>query len=132
MLFKRIISAIFLLIFICQTFDKNFISKLIEPIFKKRTIGTFSKEEFVANKNNIWSKCWNLNKNLPTDRMHPKDYPDQQAVFRAILKKDFEKSGGFKPIGYIEGELFSSSKGGSNEEGTILKDLRCFFNIIRC
>jgi hypothetical protein len=26
MLFKRIISAIFLLIFICQTFDKNFIS----------------------------------------------------------------------------------------------------------
>lgn len=83
-------------------FDKNFIGKLIAPIVNENIIGTFSKEEYVLNKNNIWSKCWNINKRLPFDRMHPINYPDQQPVFRAILKVEFDKAGGFLPIGYID------------------------------
>lgn len=83
-------------------FDKKFIEKLIMPIFNKKTMGTFSKEEYVLNKNNLWSKCWNINKKLPYDRMHSLNYPDEQNVFRAILKKEFLKAGGFQPIGYID------------------------------
>lgn len=83
-------------------FDKKFIEKLIIPILNEKIIGTFSKEEYVLNKNNLWSKCWNINKKLPYDRMHPLNYPDEQNVFRAILKKDFLKAGGFQPIGYID------------------------------
>ncbi|KKU10546.1 MAG: hypothetical protein UX13_C0009G0008 [Candidatus Woesebacteria bacterium GW2011_GWB1_45_5] len=86
-----------------MTFDKNFIRKLIEPIEKGVAIGTFSREEFLANKDNIWAVCWNLNRGLPKDRMHPKGYPDRQPVFRAILKKEFEKAGGFdERAGYTD------------------------------
>jgi len=82
-----------------MTFDKNFIKDLIKPIQKKETIGTFSKKELVSNKDNVWSTCWNINRNLPEDRMIPQDYPDQAPVFRAILKEEFDKVGGFDTTG---------------------------------
>ncbi len=85
-----------------MTFDKDFIKKLVKPIIDGKVLGTFSKDEYILNKDNIWSKCWNLNKNLPLEKMHPDDYPDEQPIFRAILKKEFLKSGGFDPIGYID------------------------------
>lgn len=94
-----------------MTFDKNFLENLILPIIKGEVIGTFSKDEFVLNKENVWSNCWNLNKDLPEDKMHHKNYPDEQKVFRAILKKEFLKSGGFKPIGYIDDYTVSENLG---------------------
>lgn len=92
-------------------FDPEFISKLVEPIIQKKAIGTFSKEEFVLNKDNIWSKCWNINKGLPVNRMHGRDYPRQQAVFRAILKSEFDKAGGFGAIGYIDDHTIAEKLG---------------------
>ena len=86
-----------------MTFDKDFVKKLIEPIEKGRAIGTFSKEEYLANKDNAWAISWNLNRGLPKDRMHPRNYPDTQSVFRAILKKEFEKADGFdEKTGYTD------------------------------
>ena len=82
-----------------MTFDKNFIKDLVKPIIDGKTIGTFSKNEMVKNKDNIWSNCWNVNKNLPKDRMIPKDYPNEAPVFRAILKKEFERVDGFETSG---------------------------------
>ena len=90
-----------------MTFDKKFIEMLTKPIRAGKTIGTFSKNEMVLNKKNIWSKCWNINKRLPFDRMHPKNYPDTQPVFRAILKKEFLRVGGFDTIGYIDDHTLS-------------------------
>ncbi len=92
-------------------FDKNFLKELIEPISKTKIIGTFSKQELVLNKDNIWSKCWNINKNISTNRMHPKNYPDTQSVFRAILKSEFLKTSGFKPIGYVDDYTLSEQLG---------------------
>lgn len=80
-------------------FDRNFISDLVRPILDNRTIGTFSKNEMVANTNNLWSICWNINRNLPESRMIPLDYPNEAPVFRAILKKEFDKVGGFEATG---------------------------------
>jgi len=37
-----------------MTFDKNFIKDLVKPIVEGKTIGTFSKNEMVKNRNNIW------------------------------------------------------------------------------
>ena len=82
-----------------MTFDKNFIKDLVTPILKGKTIGTFSKNEMNANKNNIWSVCWNINRNWPIDRLVPLDYPDQAPVFRAIAKYEFDKVGGFNTTG---------------------------------
>ena len=94
-----------------MTFDKNFIEYLTKPIREDKTIGTFSKEEYVLNKDNSWSRCWNFNKEFPYDRMHPKNYPDTQSVFRAILKKEFDRVGGFSPIGYIDDYTLSEKLG---------------------
>ena len=94
-----------------MTFEKKFIQMLIKPIVSGKCIGTFSKDEFVLNKENVWSKCWNINKGLPLNRMHPKNYPDEQKVFRAILKKEFNRAGGFSPIGYIDDYTISEKLG---------------------
>lgn len=93
-----------------MTFDKNFIKDLIKPILDGETIGTFSKNEMVKNKGNIWSVCWNINKNLPRDRMVPKDYPDEAPVFRAILKSEFERVGGFETSGQYTDDWSLSRK----------------------
>lgn len=95
-----------------MTFDKGFIGNLIAPIGKNGVIGTFSKEEFLANKNNVWAVCWNLNRGLPKDRMHGDKYPDNQRVFRAILKEKFDEAGGFDAKGgYIDDWTLSEKLG---------------------
>lgn len=86
-----------------MTFDKDFVRKLTDPIGKGKTIGTFSKEEYLANKDNVWARCWNINRGFPRDRMHPKEFPDTQKVFRAILASEFKKVGGFdEKAGYTD------------------------------
>ncbi len=112
-----------ILIFVDEdmTFDKKFIEKLVAPIIDGETIGTFSKKELVANKNNIWSQCWNYNKGLPADRMHPQNYPDTQPVFRAILASEFNRAGGFRPIGYVDDHTLAEALGvlATNAPGAI-------------
>lgn len=82
-----------------MTFDKNFISDLVAPILTGQTIGTFSKNEMNANKDNIWSKFWNINRGWPIDRLIPPEYPSTAPVYRAILKSEFDKVGGFDTTG---------------------------------
>lgn len=94
-----------------MTFDHEFIEKLTKPIRDGEAIGTFSKEEYVLNKNNVWSKCWNINRNLPVGRMHPNNYPDKQPVFRAILKSEFDKVKGFDGIGYVDDHTLAKKLG---------------------
>lgn len=83
-----------------MTFDKDFVKKLVEPIIKGEAKGTFSKEEYVSNPNNIWSQCWGINEGWKKDKRHPKNYPDTQKVFRAILKSEFDRVGGFESGGH--------------------------------
>src|SRR3990167_5557868 len=93
-----------------MTFDKNFIKHLTKPIVDGKTIGTFSKDEMVKNKDNVWSICWNINKNLSKDRMISKDYPNEAPVFRAILKSEFKKVGGFDETGEYTDDWSLSKK----------------------
>lgn len=83
-----------------MTFDKDFLKNLIAPIIEGKAKGTFSKEEYVSNWNNVWARCWSINEKWEPKRRHRKNYPDHQPVFRAILKSEFGKIGGFTPGGY--------------------------------
>jgi glycosyltransferase involved in cell wall biosynthesis len=83
-----------------MTFDKAFLETLVEPIGKRDIKGTWSREEYVSNWDNVWARCWNINENWESKRRHPKNYPDQQPVFRAILKSEFDRVGGYTPGGY--------------------------------
>ena len=102
-----------------MVFDKNFIRDLTKPILDGKTIGTFSKNEFNLNKDIIWSACWNINRNWPINRLITPDYPETAPVFRAILKREFEKVGGFDTTGEYTDDWSLSKK--LQRESTLAK-----------
>jgi glycosyltransferase involved in cell wall biosynthesis len=85
-----------------MTFDYKFLSELVTPIIEGKTKGTFSKNEYVSNWRNAWAKCWNINEGWEAKKRHPHNYPDRQKVFRAILKSEYDRVGGFTPGGYTD------------------------------
>ncbi|MCH7951342.1 glycosyltransferase family 2 protein [Patescibacteria group bacterium] len=86
-----------------MTFHRQFIKRLTRPIREGKAIGTFSKEEYMENPKNRWAGNWSINRGWQEGRMHPKDYPDTQRVFRAILKEKFDSVGGFDTnVGYTD------------------------------
>ena len=85
-----------------MTFDKDFIKELVKPINEGKYKGTFSKNEYISNWQNIWSRCWNYNLDLPPKKMIPDNYPDEGFDFRAILKDEFLRINGFDDIGYTD------------------------------
>lgn len=82
-------------------FDKNYVRDLVTPIMEWKTKGTFTKNEMVANWENVWARCWNYNENWPEKRRVPQDLKEG-TDFRAILKSEFLRVGGFDDIGYTD------------------------------
>ena len=85
-----------------MTFNKMFLYELTLPIVRSEFKGTFSVNEYVSNWENVWARCWNYNDNLVSSRRHKENYPKTQLVFRAILKREFDKVGGFSQGGYTD------------------------------
>jgi len=85
-----------------MVFSKTFLKDLIEPILAGKTKGTYSTEEYVANWDNVWARCWNYNWNLPKKKRIDSKRKDQQQEFRAILKKEYDRVGGLDNIGYTD------------------------------
>jgi glycosyltransferase involved in cell wall biosynthesis len=94
-----------------MTYAKNFLKELVKPIVKGASKGTFSKEEYVSNWNNVWARCWNINQGWEKKKRHPKRYPEYQKVFRAILSSEFKKVDGFTPGGYTDDYSLSDKLG---------------------
>lgn len=82
--------------------DKRYLEKLIKPIVEGKALATFTKEEYVANPQNIWSQCWSINSGWPENLHIDPKMPDEANNFRAILKKVFLKTKGYKNVGYGE------------------------------
>lgn len=106
-------------------FESHFLEKLIEPISMGTTKGTFTKEEYVKNWDNIWAKCWNYNEGIFENRRIPKAYPDTSPVFRAIIKEEFERVGGFDDIGFTDDWTLSRKLG---YEATEAPGAICYHN----
>ena len=83
-------------------FEDHFLEKLIQPIVSGTSKGTFTKEEYVKNWDNMWAQCWNFNEGIYENRRIPKTYPNTSPVFRAILKEEFDRVGGFDDIGFTD------------------------------
>lgn len=100
-----------------MTFDKDFIRNLINPILKGDGFGTWSREEYVSNWGSAWARCLNINEGWEEKRRHPKNYPKTQKVFRAILKSEFDRVGGFDPSrGYSDDWSLSEKLGYEAQE----------------
>jgi glycosyltransferase involved in cell wall biosynthesis len=83
-------------------FDKNFLKDITKPIILNKTNGTFSTEEYVANWDNVWARCWNFENNLGSRRRIDVRRKDMKSDFRAILKTEFDRVKGFDDIGYTD------------------------------
>lgn len=95
-----------------MTFAVDFIEDLVRPIFHQKVIGTFSKNELVANMDNPWASAWSYLRGFENGRMHPKEHPDQQPVFRAIRKSAFDSVGGFETNRGYDDDWSISEKSG--------------------
>lgn len=76
-------------------FHPTFLEELTTPIREGKSKGTFSKQEYIANWNNIWARFWNYRRGIYEPIAVPKDFPRTSPVFRAILRREFQKVGGF-------------------------------------
>ncbi len=100
-------------------FDKDYVKNLIRPIKECETIGTFHLTEYVANKQNIWASCWG------TKRIDP-NIARKGNIFRAILKSEFQKAGGFNPA---KGTFDDNSVGEKiGALATAVEDAICYHN----
>lgn len=108
---ERAMGEILVFVDADMTFDPDFLKKLTNPISSGSTKGTFVKDERVSNWDNVLAKCWNLNEGWQDKKRHPKNYPDHQPVFRAIVKSEFDRVGGFTPGGYDDDWSLSKKLG---------------------
>lgn len=94
-----------------MTFDKHFLKMLVKPIIAGKATGTFSKDEYVSNWDRPFARAYNLNEGWENKKRHPKKYPDTQKVFRAILRTEFDRVGGFTAGGYNDDWSLSEKLG---------------------
>jgi glycosyltransferase involved in cell wall biosynthesis len=82
-------------------FDRDYVRRLTEPITAGTAMGTFTKEEFVGNPDNVWAVCWNLETMGNRIVRMRADTPDESDAFRAIRRDLFLRARGYETtVGY--------------------------------
>lgn len=81
-------------------FSPDFLVTLVAPIITGKAKGSWSGEEWVKNWDNVWARCWNFNAGRRQPQMT--GGRGQKRVFRAVLKSEFDRVGGFDSIGYTD------------------------------
>lgn len=107
-------SHILLFVDADMIFDHEYVAELIKPILRSKItpsvggvgaseiIGTYTIEERVANWDNRWARCWNIQEGWEDGKRFPKNPPKFGTDYRAILKSQFDRVGGFDNIGYTD------------------------------
>jgi hypothetical protein len=92
-------------------FAPNFLKVLTKPIETGESKGTFSTEEFVANWDNVWARCWNYENGIKKNRRILPEQANMTKDFRAILKSEFTRVDGFDDTGYTDTWTLSKKLG---------------------
>lgn len=92
--------------------SQNYIEEISIPIINYSSKGTFTTNEVVLNYDNIWAKLynWEYVKEKTKFRI-PSNHPKTAKVFRAILKSEFDRVGGYDEVGYGEDWTLSKKLG---------------------
>lgn len=91
-----------------QKFDRRYIEMLIAPIVSGIAVGTYTREEYIANYTNVWARCYNIDAEIYSDSRNPPDAPLESPVFRAIPRELFLEIGGYDDVGYGEDHTISA------------------------
>lgn len=87
--------------------DKNYIRYIIEPIIDNKAVATFTKDEYIANRQNTWVRCYIYDNNLKENKKNIESF-SQYSYFRAILKEYFLEKGGYNTkLGYNDDCFFT-------------------------
>lgn len=95
-------SDILLFVDADMTFAPDYVAQLIKPILSSNIIGTYTTNEQVANWDNVWARCTNIQEDWEKGKRFPPNPPKYGTDFRAILKSEFDRVGGFDNIGYTD------------------------------
>lgn len=85
-----------------MSFDKHFLQYLTRPIVNGKAKGVFNAKEFVSNFDKPLARCWNINNGLTGKRRMDTNSKEDTEDFRAILKSEFDRVGGFDNTGYTD------------------------------
>jgi glycosyltransferase involved in cell wall biosynthesis len=77
----------------------SYVSALAAPIITGTTSGSFTTNELVGNIGNYWADCWCLASECRLGKRYPEDQPDESTIFRALLKTEFYRVGGYADVG---------------------------------
>ncbi len=81
----------------------DYIQRIIQPIIQNDAISTYTIAEYIANINNIWARCWNINSDLQDNKRIAENNISLGLAFRSILRKKFICTRGFDPkLGYMD------------------------------
>lgn len=102
-----------------MVFERNFLKNLTSPISSGNTTGTDSQEEYLANPDNYWARCWNIGRfasagfrKIPRSNSVVPQKSSEGTIFRAIRAKDFKMVGGFDVDGdYTDDESIYRKSG---------------------
>ncbi len=80
----------------------GFLAALAGPIERAEAIGTFSKEIYVGEPANAWSRAYCYIRRIGYPRLLSCDFPDRWSNFRAVRRDAFRSVGGYNNVGYGE------------------------------
>jgi glycosyltransferase involved in cell wall biosynthesis len=80
----------------------GFLAAITAPIRRDEAIGTFSKEIFVGEPANAWSRAYCHIRRIGYPRLLSDDFPERWSNFRAISREAFLSVGGYDDVGYGE------------------------------
>jgi glycosyltransferase involved in cell wall biosynthesis len=81
---------------------RGFLAAITAPIARAEAIGTFSKEIYVGEPANAWSRAYCYIRRIGYPRLLSEDFPDRWLNFRAICRDAFVRAGGYDNVGYGE------------------------------
>jgi glycosyltransferase involved in cell wall biosynthesis len=80
----------------------EFLAALTAPICRDEAIGTFSKEIYVGEPANAWSRAYCHIRRIGYPRLLSEDFPERWSNFRAVRREAFLSVGGYDDVGYGE------------------------------
>jgi glycosyltransferase involved in cell wall biosynthesis len=80
----------------------GFLAAMVAPIEAGHGIGTFPKEIFLGNPESRWARAYCRIRRLGNPRLLPADFPDQWANYKALVREEFLRVGGYEDVGYGE------------------------------
>jgi glycosyltransferase involved in cell wall biosynthesis len=80
----------------------GFLAALSAPIARAEAVGTFSKEIYVGEPANSWSRAYCYIRRIGYPRLLGTDFPNRWSNFRAVDREAFVSVGGYDEVGYGE------------------------------